>query len=248
MVVKCDQLIFKPTNPLTFQVSGGTRVLTAHKVDGIIQALEGPSGLNLTLGLSVDVKKINYKINIIEEVWRNDVLTYDLSVSKRTKASFFILPMLGGKKSHYFWNQLFMNCFIATPEEKNCIALLYRFSADPLFLKFEKAVTKFRWFKRREDPSDGYVLFIFNVPPAYEQDYEKIINGKYSEISKKYKIDLLEFHNTQIDSLIGEVLFKSERRRLQLEKDLGAILPENSELLSIIDPEQETFNIKTYIK
>ena len=92
-------------------------------------------------------------------------------MAKRTKSSIFVLPMLGGNKNLFFWDRLFVNAFLETPEEKDCIALLYRWSSDPLFIKFEKALSKFKDFRKKYDPSPYYVLFVFNVPKNNKRNY-----------------------------------------------------------------------------
>ena len=38
------------------------------------------------------------------------------------------MPMLGGGRKLFFWNKLFLNCFIKIEDDKYCIALLYHFS------------------------------------------------------------------------------------------------------------------------
>lgn len=247
MAVKCKQLVYTPTSPLTFRISGGTKVLTAHKdSDGNITALEGPDGLHLNVGLKTKIKRLKYKINIIEEVWTKSTLSYDLHIDKRTKSSIFLLPMFGGTRNLFMWNQLFMNCFLKIDDGKPCIQLLYRFSGDPLFLKFEQALSKFKSFVRKEDPDDGFVLFTFKVPDRQARNYKKFIAGQYSKFSKLYKMTLLEFHDFDVDGLIGQVIFKSSSRKVELEAKLGCNLPEDSELLSIVDVEKETFNPEKY--
>tara|TARA_R110002167_G_scaffold113492_4_gene286543 strand:- start:700 stop:1446 length:747 start_codon:yes stop_codon:yes gene_type:complete len=247
MAVKCKQLVYTPTTPLTFRITGGTKELTAHKSkEGIIHALEDPNGLNLTLGLKTKIKKLNYKINIIEEVWKKNVLAYDIHIDKRTKASIFLLPMFGGTRNLFMWNQLFMNCFLHKENDTPCIQLLYRSSKDPLFLKFQRTLTKFKSFIRQDDIHIGFVLFTFNIPNRQMMNYEKFINGQYSKFSKLFKMTLLEFHNFEVDDLIGQVIFKSLFRKEELEQKLGCELPEDSELLSIVDQNTETFNPEIY--
>ena len=246
MVVKCKQLTYTPVNALTFKITGGTKTIIPHKTNNIIQSLESPDGIIQTLGTIADIKGIKYKANIIEEKWFKNILTYEVSSARRTKSSIFLLPMLGGNRNLYFWNQLFLNCFIATEKDKDCIVLLFRFSGNPLFIKFEKALRQFRTFIRKEDPHNGFVYFVFDIPPSHYTNYYKFINGKYSELSKLYKINLLEFHNYEVNSLIGQVIFQSPDRKKALEKKLGCTLDNDSELLSILNIEEETFNPKIY--
>ena len=89
-------------------------------------------------------------------------------------------------------------------------------------------------------------MFVFEVPRKHVRNYKKFLNGKYSHFSKSYKFDLLEFHNKDIHDDLGQVLFRGDKRRKALEKKLGTELPENSEVLSIIDIEQETYDSEIY--
>jgi hypothetical protein len=246
MAIKCKELVYTPINALSFRITGGTQTLTPHKIDNVIQSLEGSDGLNISLGLTIEVKKIKYNVNIIEETVAGKTIYYTISMSKRTKSSTFVMPMLSGTKDLYFWNRLFVNCFIATEEDKNCIALLYRWSSDPLFIKFEKALSKFSIFKRKYDPSPNYVMFIFDVPKKHLRNYKKFLKGQYSKFSTSYKGVLLDFHDAEVGEELGQILFKSPKRRKALEYKLDIELPEDSELLSIIDIEKETYNPEIY--
>lgn len=244
--MKCKELIYTPINALSFRITGGTDLLTPNKKNNIIESLESPDGTIFSLGLTLEIKKRKYKVNLIEETIINKTKYYTISIAKRTKSSIFIMPMLTGNRNLFFWNRLFVNCFIATEEEKDCIALLYRWSSDPLYLKFEKALSKFSYFRRRYDPSPNYVMFIFDVPKKQVRNYNKFIKGKYSKFSKSYKIDILDFHDADIEDEIGQILCKSDKRRRAMENRLDTILPEDSELLSIIDVKNETYNSETY--
>tara|TARA_R110000765_G_scaffold355225_1_gene445408 strand:- start:338 stop:1096 length:759 start_codon:yes stop_codon:yes gene_type:complete len=246
MAVKCKDLVYTQINALSFKISGATHLLTPNKKDGIIQSLEGPDGLMFPLGLTLEIKKRKYKVNLIKEVLINKVNYYTVSIDKRTKSSTFVMPMLGGHRDLYFWNKLFINCFIATEEDDDCIALLYRWSSDPVYIKFEKALSKFKNFRRRYDPNPDYVMFVFDVPDKHIKNYKNFINGKYSKFSADYKFDVLEFHDKELDNELGQILFKSEKRKKEMEHKLDITLPKNSELLSIIDIEQETYNPEIY--
>mgnify|MGYP001398313839 FL=1 len=247
MVVQCDNLIYTPVNALTFRITGNTECLKPVKKNGVIVALEGPNDLNITLGLTVPIKKTKYKINIIEQVRNsNSKLVYDISIAKRTKATTFVMPMLPGTRKLYFWSTFFVNCFIATPEDKDCIALLFRWSADTRYIKFEKILKEVKYFRRRYDPSPNYVMFVFDIPKGFRREYRAFMLGKYSKFSREYKLDILDFHGADINDEVGQIIFKSDKRRELLEKRLNADLPKESELLSIIDIEAETYNPDIY--
>mgnify|MGYP003633960006 FL=1 len=135
MAVKCKELVYTPLNAVTFRITGGTKSLTAHKVGKVIQSLEGPDGIILSVNNTTEVKNIKYKVNLIEQIIVNKTIYYDVHMAKRTKSSIFVFPMLGGDKTLFFWDRLFVNAFIETEDHKDCIALLYRYSGEMLFLK-----------------------------------------------------------------------------------------------------------------
>ena len=247
MKVKCTKNILSPINALSFKMTGGTRSIKEHTQEDEIIALECSDDEVIALGDVVKVKDRDYKVNIIEKEEHKGVIIYRLSTDKRTKASMFVLPLFRGNRNLYFWNRLFLNCFIKTKENKYCIALLYRWSADPLFLKFEKAVSKFRDFKKVYDPTDNTIMFVFNIPKDLQKDFKYFIKGKYSKLSPQYKIDILRFHNQAVDSEIGQVLYKDPDRKYEMEEKLGVIFEDDTELLSIINIENETFKIENYV-
>ena len=171
MAVKCKELLYTPIDALSFRITGGTHLLTTNKENNIITSINDPEGKLLSLGMTIEIKKRKYKINIIEEIIVNTTRYYRLYIAKRTKSSTFITPMLSGNKDLYFWNNLFVNAFIKTEEDNDCIALLYRWSSNPLYIRFEKALSQFNNFRRRYDPNSDYVMFVFDVPKKYIRNY-----------------------------------------------------------------------------
>lgn len=245
MAVKCKELVYTPLNAITFRITGGTKSLTPHKIDKKICSLEGPDGILFSVGTTTEIKKIKYKVNFIEKIIVGKTIYYDVHMAKRTKSSIFVMPMLGGNKNLFFWDRLFVNAFIETSEEKNCISLLYRWSSDPLFIKFEKALSKFKDFRKKYDPDPYYVLFVFDIPKNNKRNYKLFKEGKYSKLSKLYKLSILDFHDLEMDSEVAQILFQSPKRKKVMEDKLGVTLEDNSELLSIIN-EDEIFDLTKY--
>tara|TARA_R110002020_G_scaffold30759_6_gene96652 strand:- start:1558 stop:2301 length:744 start_codon:yes stop_codon:yes gene_type:complete len=247
MAVKCDQLIYSPVNALTFRITGGTKSIVAHSLNKTIQSLEASDNIIFEIGQIVTIKHLKYKIKYITKKRSKGVIYYDLSMAKRTKSSTFIMPMLGGSRRLFFWTRLFLNCFIRTEENKYCIALLYRHSEDPLFIKFENALRTFKDFKKIYDPSDNTILFVFNIPSAFKKDFKHFMNGRYSKLSPQYKINILEFHNQSLESEIGQVLYRDPERKIKMENRLGVIFEDDVELLSILNINEETLKIENYV-
>ena len=247
MKVKCTKNILSPINALSFKMTGGTKSIKEHTQEDKIIALECSNNEIITLGDIVKVKDRDYKVNLIEKEAHKGVIIYRLSTDKRTKASMFVLPLFGGNRNLYFWNRLFLNCFIATEKRNKCISLLYRWSSDPLFLDFEQSIKKLTAYKKTYDLSSEYILFEFDVIEEYNKIYNHFIKGRYSRFTKKYKFNILNFHKLDVDSQIGQILFQDTRRKIKLEDRIGAVLDSKSELYSKPTIEEETFIAKKYI-
>tara|TARA_R110002074_G_scaffold159384_2_gene316706 strand:+ start:802 stop:1542 length:741 start_codon:yes stop_codon:yes gene_type:complete len=246
MKVKHKELITSIKDSRTFIISGATDTITPHYFNGEVVSLK-TKDYNIVLGQKFAVGRRNYKINIITKKMVNSAITYELSSDKLTKSSLFILPMLNGNRRLYMFDSLFINCFIGTKEYKNHIVLLYRFSGESTFLKFEEALSQFAGFVKTYDPSPEYVVFVFKIPSTQEKNYNYIINGKYSKIDILYKNKILEFHNFTPEGDLAQILFRSKNRKKRLEEQLGIELPNSAELHSVMDLEAETFNPDIYI-
>tara|TARA_R110000787_G_scaffold50721_1_gene120575 strand:- start:839 stop:1336 length:498 start_codon:yes stop_codon:yes gene_type:complete len=150
--------------------------------------------------------------------------------------------MLGGSKQLFLYDALLENCYIGTSEDKNCIVLVYQDSNSKLFAKFENALISFRNFLKAYDLKD-YIVFIFRVPPSHRKDFTRFLKGQYSRMSTDYKLQVLDFHDQDIEDRLGGILFKSEERRERMEYALNAKIDESSELYSIPTLKEEIYNI-----
>ena len=248
MGIKVKDITFKAINALSFRVGGYTEDIKEYKEGKTIKALKGPKGLHLTLGLAVEIEKHWYIINSIKVDKRFKKTTYILSMADRTKSSTFLMPMIGGDRSLFFWESLFVNCHLYLENNVYHMALVYRYSSDPLFLKFEQTVKKFESFVKALDPDPHYVVFILNVPKKQTRNFKKFMRGKYSKLSARYKDAIEDFHAFAPTGTIMQVVHKMEPRRKLLEGLLGCTLEDDSELMSIITLEKEILNMEQYIK
>ncbi len=242
--------MFTPCGPLAFKIHGGTTSIVPHYVngkDGEIAALEMPGDYFVALGDAFEVNKKPYKVNIIEKSIEKGVLTFNAKIADRTKCSLFLLPMLGGERHLFMYNNQLLNAFLGYEENIDKIVLLYRWSSDPLFSKFEQALKKFEAFDSSFDPDPYHVVFIFNIPDKHKLNYEQLKISKYSKMDDLYKLKILDFHDMEIDETLGQILFRSSERRLDLENKLDAKIDKQSELLSVLDMNKEMLNLKHYL-
>jgi hypothetical protein len=149
---------------------------------------------------------------------------------------------MGMNRKLMLWDSLFVNAFIATENDTDCIALLYRFSGEPTFSKFESALCSFRNFRKRVDPDPYHVLFVFDVPDDAKSSYNAYRDGKYSRIDDIWKLRILEFHDFDIDGHTGKILFQAPSLRAQLEEELDCELPADAELHSKPNLDIEIFD------
>lgn len=242
----CSNLVLNPVNGRTVRLTGDlTKCTTKGDPIETLTCDMGDCTFDITVGGQVFPRpKSPHKVNIIQRGRTNGVhSTYELMVAKLNNTSLFALPFLGGNRKLYMWDSLFINAFIETPNHTDCIAILFRFSGESLFLKFESALCSFRNFRARIEPDPYHVLFVFDVPSGCKASYEHYVNGRYSEIDDIWKLKILEFHGFDIDGQTGKILFQSESLRRKLEERLDVVLPPDSELhdrpdeRDIYDPE-----------
>lgn len=188
-----------------------------------------------------------YKINHIYPVFNAEMLIgYDFSIANQTKSSIFISPFLGGTRRLFLWDKYFVNSFIGTPDDPDTICLLYRFSGEVVFTKFEAALESFKTFKRKFDPDPYHVMFVFNIPDGAVNSFTAFKNSKYSEIGEIMKLKILDYHSFSMDGHTAQILFKDKSLKTQLEKELELELPDNAELSSCINLNEEIFNPDYY--
>jgi hypothetical protein len=247
MGVKCKEVIFNPQAPLYFIISGGTLSITPQYKNGKIVSLAMPDNYFITVGDTIRIKKEPYKVNIINKVIKNKITTYHLKTAERTKSSIFVLPMLSGNKNLFLYDSHLINAFVGYKDFKNHIVLLYSWSPDPLFAKFDLALKKFPTFVKSYAPDPNHSIYIFSVPKRHLKNFKLFKAGKYSKLNDDFKLKILEFHNMGVDSALAKILFQSYERKVELEKKLDAELPEDSELLSIINLKNEILDLNYYL-
>lgn len=118
-----------------------------------------------------------------------------------------ILPMLGRKENEY---PRFRDCFVT--EEGN-IAIYTRVGGGNRNCGYneEKLYEDENFIKTYDDEYDTtYGTYEFKVPEKWKTDFDKIINGRASEISEEYLAYVKEFYpklaaEGVIDKIFGKV-------------------------------------------
>lgn len=140
-------------------------------------------------------------------------------IREKTEATRFLLPMLGDKyhRDNFFVNAHFMNAYIGDsnkPEYDNHILLRYNYLPTNFYLKFDKELIVQKGVIGEYDYGDNRtVMYVFKVPGEFQEDYNKFLDGKYSEFSTNYKLRILKFWSLDYwgrDNLLASILFRSD--------------------------------------
>lgn len=183
-----------------------------------------------------------------------------MSKNRYNKSRTYLLPLLAEviEMDKKFYNHI-DNIFIFDDLNKyeDCIFILHDFSfKNPEFTAYEHKLTNNQYFVDLVD-IDNKVLYIFKFPEDYIQEYNNFKNGKYSEFGSDAKTIILSFFTDIYQGNLGavafllklkQILFKDNKLKLQIEKDLKMPLPQDAELTDIITVVDETFKLDIHIK
>lgn len=176
------------------------------------------------------------------------------------KSKTYLLPFLSevvGFDKKFFKNLLNTYIFDDLGMYENCIMIEHDFSfKNPEYTKYENHITNNEYFVDLIDMNNK-VLYIFKFPSEYMFEYNHFKNGKYSKYKDDAKEIVLDFYSNiykfnpnAINFLlkIKQILFKDDKLKRKIEKELKVSLDSNAELTDIMIPENETFNISKYIQ
>ena len=214
------------------------------KTNGILTHTKLRSGINSIIG-----ENIEYKLNLEDTIeldfgdkkipfnvqhisFKNGA--YTISCEKRTKASYFLLPMLGMDESWFKWNTYFINAKIDSSSPK-LIHLVYRYSNTDVYREFEDKLKRHTLFFKAEDIDPYTVVYSFIIREEHRYIVDEFKNGKYSKFKNDYKKKILKFHGFKRNDELGQILYKCSNRKETLEKELNVIIPDNVDLWDIPD-------------
>ena len=123
MGVKCKEVKFNPTAPLYFIISGGTLSIVPQYENNTIVSLAMPDNYFISIGDTIRIKDEPYKVNIINRVEKDDIISYHIKTAERTKTSIFVLPMLSGNRNLFFYDTNLINAFIGDGDIKDHLVL-----------------------------------------------------------------------------------------------------------------------------
>jgi len=242
---------------IEINIKNGRELTLLHNIDSYKTTIEKNNIQSLTfydhiiqvnqpLELKVDSTKTIY---LIKEINKVDNYKFSLICERLNKSSIFLLPLIAEKNSNhraFFFNTFFYNAYIHYEglEEYNDgkhLFLLYRFFNTDSFKDLEEILRSTNNFVKTYEPNKYFTCFIMEIPIMFQQDVNKILKGKYSNISSTAKSKIITFHEAHTDSEVAHILFKVPKLKEKLENYLGCAIPDDVELCSKPVLELESF-------
>lgn len=175
---------------------------------------------------------IEYKVNaIITDGSR----TIGLIEGIYNKTTMFVLPLVCINKLNasfitnnggYLINS-FIDCDFIEKKDKYSIFLLLKYLKSDRYKFQEEMLITNEHFVKTIDDNPNYVIYEFSIPIEFREDFDKLLNGKYSKISGKAKSRIINFHGSHhFGSIVNGVLNKTPQMKLELEEKLGVNMDE----------------------
>ena len=174
-------------------------------------------------------------------------------VKKINKSKSYILPLIEGSIDIQYIRLIINTFLFIKPDpdiEYRSIHILYDKAIvnQELFEEYLEEIKKCLLFIDFKETSDGYMLSV-RIPETHNKDYDCFAEGKYSQLadtSKKKILYHLYKHYPELNDVIKEIeyiLYKNNRLKEAWEDKLGTQLPEALELSSIVNLDDETYNL-----
>ena len=187
-----------------------------------------------------------------------------MSKVRYNKSKTYLLPLLSeivGFDKRFFKHLKNVYMFDDMSRYENCLLILHDFSFQvPEFTSYEHKMIDNELFVDLVDINDQ-VLYVFKFPDEYMNEYNHLIEGRYSKFGEDAKELILEFFTDVYKGnpnavpfllKVKQILFKDKKLKKQIEEDLSTdrsrvILPADAELTDKIIIENETFPLSKYI-
>lgn len=161
-----------------------------------------------------------------------------ISTPRKSKSSFFILPLLD---KPMYWYYGLINCYLGDIINKSELSFKNIFIHLTDYDSKLLSANNFNQFYQLEDNT---YMYVFNVPKRFEVDYEKFSNGKYSEMSEDSKAMICKHSGVKpiMNSTVYKVLYKTADQKKKIEDLIGEKLPLSAEVYSKPDLNKEVYS------
>jgi len=169
---------------------------------------------------------------------------------KPTKTVDFVLPLLGYSKvdlspylvNAYLGDTSMVDWDLDSPD----VFVLLRWAYNQSFKDLEKMLEMDKYFKVSYDLLDNYIMFVFTISPSFRPDFDRFMEGSYSEFSDPAKIRIMR-HRTK-SSPMPLILDKDRSLKEHWENKIGVQLSSNDEVWPIVNKDDEVFDKNEFKK
>lgn len=148
----------------------------------------------------------------------------------------FALPLLGWNRSVF--QPYLINAYIrheGVPHfQQDHLFVLLKWSADERFEKLTEVLCKHPTHISLYEPDDKgeFVMHVFKIRDELLIDYNKFLNGKYSQMSDAAKE--LIIGSAKVGGVTSQILKRDKRLREVQEQRIGVVLSDSDEVWSSI--------------
>lgn len=130
--------------------------------------------------------KDKFKINVIQN-----------------KSRTYMLPFLAEQFPFEMFHGL-INTYLSFEEGDDIFCIMYQWSSNPLFLKFEGMMMESHLFLGHEDYGD-ISIYKFKLARAMQEGKEQFIEGNYVKFSPNHKKSIMDYLNSINASNAGRI-------------------------------------------
>ncbi len=168
---------------------------------------------------------------------------------KLNKSKSYILPLVDTAIDLKYVEDIANTYIVDNTSPENLIILKYK-NKNKIILDKEyinTIINNILFLSNQED--DEFLYFSLRIPKRFNREFKLFIEGRYSEFGEPAKQIIINFLTTHFKSsyqtieLVKAILYREERLRKQLSKELNMYIPANYELSSKIDLELERLKI-----
>lgn len=169
-----------------------------------------------------------------------------------TNTSLFLLPITGNLqkdlKKYGFLNAYIQDA-LKSDEYENCVICLFQPKDIVDFDMFveEEKLKKVNLIDDYNYPG-GFSVVVYDLGKDYEEDIQKIMEGKYSKTSKKYKQLIPEKLGLMKTKTIQHLVFeRSPEMKKTIEELYDLELPEDIEYWEMFDKSKEILKFHSHV-
>jgi hypothetical protein len=168
-------------------------------------------------------------------------------------SAYFIFPTLGFdyiKLSFLDEKGLLQNTYLKNnqliDDLADCfMAIKYKDGYTPLNIQIDQNIKKTKTYLFSYHIDFHTVVYCFHFKPEYKEDIQKVIEGKYPQVSEEYKSNFVlksEIDNVMEDTFCKQVFDNNVLLKIYYEKKLDIVIPDDMNYFTRMQMEHETLN------